>query len=137
MLPDGRTLATQRHMAAGVSTDLWGNWPMCVLVVFWSCFDDALSDVQQFGVRFLGQPSQQCEGLYGIDPEAFHDDALGLADEVTAGDRAVHLFGCLGTGHGDRGVLGKDLAVEERVVIEDARLAAIEVERSEVVLMDE
>ncbi len=42
-------------------------------------------------IRFLGQLCEQCEGLYRIDVEAFHDDALRLTDDVAAGQGRIEL----------------------------------------------
>ena len=44
--------------------------------------DDLGGDVDEFGVRVLGEPREEAERLVGAESVPFHQHALGLADQV-------------------------------------------------------
>ena len=69
--------------------------------------DQALGDVSQFDVEMLGRPAQDVEGLVGRDPFAFHQNTLGLPDQVPANQGGLQVgdpgvFGLTGFGGGQR-----------------------------------
>jgi anti-anti-sigma factor len=51
--------------------------------------DRCRRDIGQFDVEVLGGPAQYRERRVGVDASAAHQDALGLADDVTRADRAM------------------------------------------------
>jgi len=74
----------------------------------------------------------------GLDPaSAFHHDAFGLADDVPTRQRGAQLVFLLCSGEGDRGVGGEDQADRLGFFGERTRRHCVEVQRPEVVALDE
>jgi hypothetical protein len=48
-----------------------------------ACVDDLAGEVDQLDVALLRKMAQHLEGLYVVDFETLHDDALGLPDAIT------------------------------------------------------
>jgi hypothetical protein len=61
----------------------------------------------QLDVAVLGGLRQLPEGPVGGSAVAFHEEALGLADDVPAGQRGLHLAQPLRLGQGERGEGGE------------------------------
>ncbi len=59
---------------------------------------DPRRDVVQFSVLFLGQAAEQGESLVGVEVDAFHHNAFGLADDVAVGQCGVQVLFVLGGG---------------------------------------
>src|SRR3954465_8669817 len=56
-------------------------------------FGEPACDVDQFDVGVLGGTDQHPEGLFAVDAEPLHEDALRLPDEIPAGQRLTELPG--------------------------------------------
>jgi len=72
--------------------------------------DELCGDGVEFDVLVLGESGDEGEGVVGVDAEAFHHDAFGLADDVPTRQRGAQLVFLLCPGEGDRGVGGEDQA---------------------------
>ena len=68
--------------------------------------DDTLGNVHQPGVAGLGKFAEQFERADGVHPEALHDDALRLTDDVSGGEGGLQLF-TLTAGQNRRGGVGR------------------------------
>ena len=66
--------------------------------------DDLLGDHSHRGVGVLGHPGKEFKRSHLIDLEALHHDALGLTDQVAAGQRRFELLLAVFCDESDRGV---------------------------------
>src|SRR6202171_1575625 len=98
--------------------------------VFAPGVDDALRDVHQPGVAGLRKFAEQFECTDGVHPEALHDDALGLTDEVSGGERGLQLFTLTAGQDSGGGVRRQHGADRLRLGVERIGLESKEVERA-------
>ena len=99
--------------------------------------DELRGDGVELDVVVLGESGDEGEGVVGVDVEAFHHDAFGLADDVPTGQRGAQLVFLLCSGEGDRGVGGEDQADRFGFFGERTGGCCVEVQRPEVVALDE
>ena len=90
-----------------------------------------VGDVDELDVGFLGQPPQQVECGECVDGEPFHQDPLGLTDEVPAGQGAAELLRAAHRVPRHRGVGGEDQAELDRLLVELVGTFGIKVERGQ------
>jgi hypothetical protein len=101
--------------AARASHSLTRNWATAKSLVLVSC--DARAE--------------HGEGLKTGQIVALHQDALRLADDISAGQRGLELrLGCRAE-QGDGGMLGHDVADRNRLVGERVSAVAVEVQRAQ------
>lgn len=55
-------------------------------------FYECAGHVTEFDIEVLRCPSEQVEGLIGGNTVAFHEDALGLADQFPGSQRSADVF---------------------------------------------
>ncbi len=98
---------------------------------------DPAGELNDLDVGVLRGPHQQGERLRAGEVLAVHQDALGLPDDVAAGQRRVELRFGFGPQHRDGRVLGQDGADQLAVVVEGVGVVCLQVERTEILFVDE
>jgi hypothetical protein len=100
--------------------------------------DEVLSDFAEPDVEVLGGASQDVEGLLGAAAFAFHEDALGLSDDLATCEGRVKVvqpalvvFMGRGRGEGHGGKPGEENASGPVNDPEGPWVAGVEVESSE------
>ena len=99
--------------------------------------DELRGDGVEFDVLLLGESGDEGEGVVGVDVEAFHHDAFGLADDVPTRQRGAQLVFLLCSGEGDRVVGGEDQADRLGFFGERTGRRSVEVQRPEIIALDE
>src|SRR4051794_10918213 len=95
--PDTTMRAAMRRTRRGRKSGLLGQF---------AGRDQAVGHVAELDVVVLRVAPEHREGLIAIDAEPFHQDALGLTDQLPRVDRLPERGLLPGAGQGDRGVPG-------------------------------
>lgn len=98
---------------------------------------EQLGDVAQLGVRVLRRDDEQVERLESVDLVPLHQDALGLTDDVAGVESGAQTGRGAAGLHRDGGVHGEQHGDGLVVIGEGVGLGRVDVERAEVVALDE
>jgi hypothetical protein len=86
------------------------------------CVGELAGDVEQLPVHLLGDAGQDTEGLLGSKSVSFHEDALGLPDDVPVAHADTQVRLVLRAGQRHCGVTGEQETDVLALVIEGARV---------------
>lgn len=100
-------------------------------------FDQSVGDVDELGIRLLGQFAQQIECGDCVEVEPFHQDSRCLTDEIPAGECTAELLVASHHVPGHRGVCREDQSQLDRLLVERVWRFGKEIERGEVVRIAE
>src|SRR5579862_5657305 len=97
---------------------------------------ETAGDLGQLNVLGLGYPGQDAESGVGGNAVPFHQDALGLPDDVPVGERVVHLVSALRFSEGERRERGQQDRDPLVRVAEGGGLVGVQAERAQAPLVD-
>src|SRR5829696_7407219 len=97
---------------------------------------EVLGDGSQSQVVVVADLDEHPKCLVVSDLVPFHQDALGLPDQVSGRQRRTHVVHVLDAGERDRGVAGEQQSYLLRLVIEGIHAPAVQVQRTQVVTLD-